>query len=166
MPTSGAERLAWPCSLQQFYFYIVTFEKPVSLGDLMLTHLSPIPGAHWVSMVLISWNSIRVQLLEARAVTDSDAEQWRHTSWKLNPFPTITCPHLREEMAEEGNQENRALCVSSKRWTLSAYWESCNLRLSDNLTLLWNRVLLCVWATVTDWVPFPHSYAEAQYFKM
>lgn len=75
MPMSGAERLAWPCSLQQFYFYIVTFEKPVSLGDLMLTHLSTTPGAHWVSMVLISWNSIRVQLLEARAVTDSDAEQ-------------------------------------------------------------------------------------------
>lgn len=49
-----------PLFLNWFYFYNVTFEKPVSLGDFMFTHLSTTPGAHWVSMVLISGNSSKL----------------------------------------------------------------------------------------------------------
>lgn len=100
----------------------MTFEKPVSLGDLMLTHLSTTPGAHWVSMVLISWNSIRVQSLEARAVTDSDAEQWRHTSWKLNPFPYyIPTPQRR-------NSGRRTPREQSTQYVLETLELVCPLR--------------------------------------
>lgn len=99
----SSERLAWPCSLAQFYFYKVTFEQPVSLGDLMFTHLSTTPGSHWVSMVLISWNSIRLLLLEAKTVTGSDTEQPGHTSWKLNLFPCSMSTSQRR------NKEGRTL---------------------------------------------------------
>lgn len=46
--------------LRWLSFYNVTPENLVSLSDLMLTHLSATPGAHWVSMALINGHSSRL----------------------------------------------------------------------------------------------------------
>lgn len=107
----NSERLAWPCSLTQFYFYQVTFEQPVSLGDLMFTHLSTLPGSHWVSMVLISSNSIRLWLPEAETVTGSDTEQPGHTSWKLNLFPCCMSTSQRRNNEGRTRREQRTVLI-------------------------------------------------------
>lgn len=46
--------------LRWLSFYNVTPENLVSFSDVMLTHLSAAPGAHWVSMALINGHSSRL----------------------------------------------------------------------------------------------------------
>ena len=52
--------------LSQFYFYNATLENLGSFSDLMLSHLSTTPGAHWVSMALINGNSSRQRLSQGQ----------------------------------------------------------------------------------------------------
>lgn len=142
--------LSWPFFLRWLYFCNVTFENPVSLSDLMFTHLFTSSGAHQVSIAHISGNSSRLVATEGSSCCKAPIQNSLHYfpgSWASSPAQH---PHHRaeewkqnimEQNTEEVLERTGSEQVGQSPGSVYTRRESCNLSTLDIQKLLF---LICL----------------------